>query len=218
MANIFIIGATGGVGRRLGRLLVRAGHSVAGLHRKRDQAAGLTDDGISPAQGDIIEMTPKQLAEAAQGADVIVFTAGAAGSGLDRTTVIDGDGPAKAIEAARLLGIARLYLVSAFPEAGRQRERSAGFEHYMAEKKRADAVVAASELDWVILRPGTLTDAEGEDTVTMGPAITYGSIARETVARALCALIKQPSVRREIIELTDGPTPIDEAVAALRQG
>jgi uncharacterized protein YbjT (DUF2867 family) len=218
MANIFIIGATGGVGNKLGRLLVRSGHSVIGLHRKPDQAAGLADDGLTPAQGDIIEMTPEQLAQAAQGTDVIVFTAGAAGSGLDRTTAIDGDGPTKAIEAARLLGITRLYLVSAFPEAGRQRERSDGFEHYMAEKKRADVAVATSELDWVILRPGTLTDAEGEDTVTMGPAILYGSIARETVARALCALINQPSVCREIIELTDGPTPIDEAVAALRQG
>lgn len=218
MANIFIIGATGGVGRKLGRLLVRSGHRVVGLHRKPDQAAELADDGISPALGDIIEMTPRQLADAAQGADVIVFTAGAAGSGLDRTTAIDGDGPGKAIEAARLLEITRLYLVSAFPEAGRQRERKSGFEHYMAEKKRADAVVAASELEWVILRPGTLTDAEGQDTVTMGPAISYGSIARETVARALCALINQPSVCREIIELTDGPTPIEEAVAALRQG
>ena len=218
MANVFIIGATGGVGRRLGRLLVQSGHRVIGLYRKPEQAADLTEDGMSPVEGDMIEMTPDQLADAARGADVIVFTAGAAGSGLDRTTAIDGDGPAKAIEAAGHLGITRLYLVSAFPEAGRQRERKSGFEHYMAEKKRADVAVAASDLDWVILRPGTLTDEEGRDTVTMGPAIMYGAIARETVARALHALIEQPSVRREIIELTEDPTPIKEAVAALRQG
>lgn len=217
MATVFIIGATGGVGRRLGLLLVQSGHKVIGLHRKPEQAAGLSEGGMTPVQGDIIELNPKQLAKAAQGADVIVFSAGAAGSGIDRTTAIDGDGPIKVIEAAKLLGITRLYLVSAFPEAGRQRKRVEAFEHYMSEKKRADVAVAASDLDWVILRPGTLLDAEGEGTATMGSAIMYGSVARGTVARALCALIEQPSVRREIVELTDGPTPIKEAVAALTQ-
>lgn len=216
MATVFIIGATGGVGRRLGPLLVQSGHKVIGLHRKPEQAAGLTEAGVVPVQGDIIAIDPSELAEAAAGADVIVFSAGAAGSGLDRTTAIDGDGPIKTIEAAKLLGITRLYLVSAFPEARRQAAPVDGFEHYMAEKKRADAAVAASDLDWVILRPGRLLDAEGDGTATMGPAIINDSVARGTVARTLHALIDQPSVRRQIVELTDGPTPIEEAVAALR--
>jgi uncharacterized protein YbjT (DUF2867 family) len=217
MASVFIIGATGGIGRRLGPLLVQSGHKVIGLHRKPEQAADLSKDSITPVHGDIIEMNPKQLAKAAQDAEVIVFSAGAAGSGIDRTTAIDGDGPIKVIEAAKLLGIARLYLVSAFPEAFRQKETADSFEHYMFEKKRAEVAVAASDLDWVILRPGVLLNAEGEDTATMGPAIMDGSVARGTVARTLNALIEQPSVRRQIIELTDGPTPIKEAVAALRQ-
>ena len=51
----------------------------------------------------------------------------------------------------------------------------------------------------------------------MGAAIMYGSVARGTVARAVHALIEQPSVCREIVELTDGPTPINQAVAALGQ-
>lgn len=217
MTTVFIIGATGGVGRRLGPLLVQSGHKVIGLHRKPEQAAGLSADGIVPVLGDIIEMTPKQLADAAQGAEVIVFSAGAAGSGTDRTTAIDGDGPVKVIEAAKLCGIARLYLVSAFPEARRQAEPVASFEHYMSEKKRADVAVAAADLDWVILRPGALLDADGDGTASMGPAVMSGNVARGTVARTLLELIEQPNVRREIIELTDGPTPIKEAVAALRQ-
>jgi uncharacterized protein YbjT (DUF2867 family) len=217
MATIFIIGATGGVGSRLGTLLVKSGHKVIGLHRKPKQAAVLSENGITPAQGDIIKMDSKQLAGAAQGAEVIVFSAGAAGSGVGRTTAIDGEGPIKAIEAAKLLGIVRLYLVSAFPEARRQCETVDRFEHYMSEKKRADVAVAASGLDWVILRPGVLLNEAGAGTATMGPAIMDGSVARGTVARTLLALIEQPSVRREIVELTDGPTPIKAAVAGLRQ-
>ena len=210
VATVFIIGTTGEGGRRLGPLLVDAGHSVRGLHRKPTQAEGLSACGVTPVAGDIIEMSAQDLAEAADDADVVVFTAGAAGSGLDRTTAIDGDGPGKAKEAARMRGISRFYLVSAFSEAHRQAERVPGFEHDMVEKKRADVAVAASDLDWVILRPGTLTDSDGEGTATMGPAIMYGTVARGT----LRALIEEPSVCREIVELTDGEAPIEAAVAA----
>ena len=34
MSKVFIIGATGGVGSRLGPMLVEAGHDVTGLHRQ----------------------------------------------------------------------------------------------------------------------------------------------------------------------------------------
>jgi len=86
----------------------------------------------------------------------------------------------------------------------------------MLEKKRADAAVAGSGIDWVILRPGRLTDDDGDGTAALGRALLYGTVARATVAHVLHALIEEPSIRREIIELTDGPTPIEEAVAALR--
>ncbi len=216
--RIFIIGATGGVGQRLGPMLIEAGHEVVGLHRKPEQAEQLRAAEIRPVEGDIIEMSAEELAEAAHGADALVFSAGAAGSGMDRTTAIDGEGPIKLIEAARALGITRLYLVSVFPDAGRNQEPTEWFEHYMSEKKRADAALAASELDWVILRPGTLKDEDGDGQVNVGRAITYGDVARGNVAATLAALIGKPEIRREIVEVTNGGTPVSEAVAALRRG
>ena len=213
--KIFLIGATGGVGHRLLPLLVENGHEVVGLYRKAEQASQIAHDGGLPVLGDLIEMSVDDLVTAAQGCDAIVFSAGAAGSGLERTTAIDGDGPIKMIEAAEKLGISRFYLVSAFPEAGRQDKRSDGFEHYMAEKKRADVAVANSALDWVILRPGILLHEEGDAKVTLGSAIGYGSVARGNVARVLAELIEQPLIRREIIELTDGDTPVEQAVSQL---
>ncbi|AJE48736.1 NAD(P)H-binding protein [Celeribacter indicus] len=213
--KIFLIGATGGVGHRLLPMLVEAGHEVVGLHRKPEQAEAIAQAGGTPVPGDIIDMTVADLIEAARGCEVIVFSAGAAGSGLDRTTAIDGDGPGKAAEAARDLGISRFYLVSAFPEAGRQRERNPRFEHYMAEKKRADVALARSELDWIIIRPGTLVHEDGDGRVTLGPAIPYGAVARGNVARVIAALIERPAIRREILELTDGDMSVDQAVARL---
>ena len=215
MAHIFIVGATGGIGSRLHPLLTAAGHRVSGLHRKPEQAAALAAAGVVPVAGDIIDMTEDDLARAAAGADTIVFSAGAAGSGQDRATAIDGDGPIKLLAAARAQGIGRFYIVSAFPEAGRDKDLGAGFEHYMVQKKRADVAVAQSPLDWVILRPGTLTDDDGDGRVTAGPCIAYGKASRGNVAAMLAALIATPQLRRQIIEMTDGDAPVADAVANL---
>jgi uncharacterized protein YbjT (DUF2867 family) len=215
MSRVFIIGATGGVGSRLGPMLVAKGHAVTGLHRNPEQAANLSRAGITPCHGDIMQMSATDIADAAKGHDVIVFSAGAAGSGMDRTTAIDGEGPIKTIEAARLSGISRIYLVSAFMDAGRGGERKEGFEHYMSMKRKADNALVASALDWVILRPGTLVSEDGDGKVNAGLAIPYGAVARGNVAAALVALIETPAIRREIVELTDGEVPVREAIGAL---
>ena len=89
----------------------------------------------------------------------MVFSAGAHGTGLDQTTAIDGRGVERAVEACGIAGIRRFVLVSVFMDAGRARDRSEGFERYMAVKRSADVALAESDLDWVILRPGTLTDS-----------------------------------------------------------
>lgn len=218
MADIVIIGATGGIGSRLIPMLIRRGHSVTGLHRKPEQAEELRDAGVTPAPGDLMEMTADDFAAIIKGADAVVFSAGAAGSGADRTTTIDGEGPLKLIEAARSTGVKRIYLVSVFPDAGRDRETSDGFEHYMSEKKKADAALAASGLDYVIIRPGTLKSEDGNGQVAANRALTYGDVARGNVAAFIAELIDTPEIRRDIFELTDGDTPVDAAVAALRRG
>ena len=217
MSKIFIIGATGGVGSRLGPMLVDAGHDVAGLHRKPEQADWLENAGITPRLGDIMTMAAEDLAEFTRDCDVVVFSAGAAGSGLERTTAIDGEGVIKTIHAARANGIARVYLVSAFMDAGRAQPRKDGFEHYMKVKRQADNALAASELDWVILRPGTLVSEDGNGLVNAGLAIRYGCVARGSVAKMLAALIDTPAIRREIIELTDGDIPVPDAVMLLQR-
>ena len=215
MSHVFLVGATGGVGSRLGPMLVEAGHRVTAFHRKPGQADALTAEGLEPVRGDIIEMTADDFATAMGTADTVVFSAGAAGSGEERATRIDGDGPIKLIEAMGTTGARRLIVVSVFPEAGRTKDLGDGFEHYMREKKRADVAIAASGLDWVILRPGTLTDAEGPGRIALGPVLDYGDVARAHVAATLAALVDRPEIRREVLELTDGDTAITEAVAQM---
>jgi uncharacterized protein YbjT (DUF2867 family) len=215
MSNIFIIGATGGVGSRLNSILVKAGHRVSALHRKPEQADALRAVGVDPYLGDLTEMSARDLTNATKGSDVIVFTAGAAGSGLDRTSAIDGDGVNKTIDAARANNISRVYLVSAFMDALRDKPLNEGFEYYMKVKRQADNVLAATELNWVILRPGTLVDEGTDGLVNANLAIPYGTVARGNVAATLAALIDTPEIRREVIEVTDGNTPVRDAIKSL---
>ncbi|WP_306362883.1 NAD(P)-binding oxidoreductase [Nocardia sp. CC227C] len=213
--KVFQIGAAGGVGRRLARLLTDRGDEVSGMYRNPDQVETVRESGATPVPGDLIHDSVDELAEKMAGHDAVVFSAGAHGTGMDQTTAIDGKGLEKAADAAARAGVSRFVLVSVFPEAGRDRETTAGFEHYMRTKKIADAYLTRTELNWLIVRPGTLIDYPGTGRVTAGLAIEYGSVRRDDVAAFLAAVLHEPRLERTLIELTGGQTPVDEAVARL---
>lgn len=216
MSQVFIVGAAGKVGRSLVEQASARGHRVLALHRAQEQAAELASLGARPVQGDLLQLDVAALGAKMQGCDVVVFCAGAGGKGgASMTDAIDGRGLELAVAAAQAAAVPRFLLVSAFPEAGRGKHLSDTFENYMVVKKRADVHLAESPLDWVILRPGTLTDEPGTGRVRAGVAIPYGNIARADVAATLLALIEHPQLRRCIIELTEGETPVFDALQAL---
>ena len=217
MSKVFIIGATGGVGSKLGPMLISAGHQVSALHRNPEQANELTKAGMTPYCGDIMNMSSEDFMNFTQDCDVIVFSAGAAGSGVERTSAIDGDGVTKSIHAAIKNGIFRFYLVSAFMDAGRDLPQNDKFEHYMNVKRLSDNALVATDLNWVILRPGALTNEEGNGRVNANLAIPFGPVSRSNVAATLTELIQNPKIYREIIELTDGEVTVQDAVKSLRR-
>ena len=216
--KVFQIGAAGGVGSRLARLLAEHGDTSTGMHRRPDQAERIRAAGADPVQGDLILDTAGELAAKMRGHDAVVFSAGAHGTGRDQTTLIDGKGLEKAAAAAASAGVTRFVLVSVFPDAGRGGGLGEGFEHYMRVKKSADVHLARTGLDWVIVRPGTLSDEPGDGRVDAGLAVEYGPVRRDNVAAFIHAALHTPALNRTIVELTDGPTPAAEAAAALATG
>jgi len=147
-------------------------------------------------------------------AEAVVYAAGSGENDSDAATdAIDGNGVITTIAAAKLAGIRRFLLVSVFPEAGRGKKLGDGFEHYIAVKKRADMALAESGLDWIILRPGTLTDEPGDGRIHLGPAIPYGEVRRDDVATTIAELIHTPAIGRRILEVTAGTMSVAEAVA-----
>lgn len=213
--KVFQIGAAGGVGRRLAEVLTARGDEVTGMHRGPAQADTVRATGAAAVTGDLVEDSVETLAERLAGHDAVVFSAGAHGTGMDKTTLIDGEGLQKAANAAQRAGVRRFVLVSVFPDALRDGARSEGFEHYIKVKKTADVYLTRTGLNWLIVRPGTLLDTPGTGHVTAGPAIEYGDVHRDDVAAFIDAALHEPALNRAIVELTSGETPVADAVAAL---
>ncbi|RZU63687.1 NAD(P)H-binding protein [Zhihengliuella halotolerans] len=213
--RIGIVGAAGGVGRRLARKLTDHGDEVTGFFRRIEQEEVVVASGAKPVRYDLVADGPEVLASALRGHDAVVFAAGAHGTGADQTSLIDGKGVESAIVAADSAMVPRMILISAMPESGRGREISESFEHYLTVKKEADQTLASSGLDWVIVRPGRLTDDDGNGRVRSGLAVPYGQIQRDDVAAFILEILHEPRLTRHIVEVVDGPSTVHEAVDTL---
>lgn len=213
--RIGIIGAAGGVGRRLARKLTDHGDEVTGFFRRSEQEEVVAASGAKPVLFDLVGDGPDSLANALAGHDAVVFAAGAHGTGTDQTSLIDGRGVEKTIVAADAAMVPRMILISAMPESGRGREVSESFAHYLDVKKAADQTLAGSGLDWVIVRPGRLTDDDGNNRVATGLAVPYGQIQRDDVAAFILEVLHEPRLTRHIVEVVDGPSTVHEAVDTL---
>jgi uncharacterized protein YbjT (DUF2867 family) len=216
--NVFVIGITGGVGDLLATTLRTRGDVVRGLVRRVDQQQALAARGTDARVGDLASMSEDELASALDGADVVVFAAGSNGGARTTTKAIDGDGFAKAVAAARRAGVDRFVSVSVMPESWRERDNGDDVEYYFAVKKAADVALSRSGLDWVILRPSLLVDDPGTGTVSLGPAELHGQSSRDDVAETLAAVLHEPRISRQILELNEGSTPVREAVEANVRG
>jgi uncharacterized protein YbjT (DUF2867 family) len=185
------------------------------LIRNRDQAAELEPYG-EPVVVDLEEADETEVTRAVEGADAVVFTAGAGpGSGPERKWTMDYGGAAKLIAAARASGISRYVIVSsqgADPDA----EGDDTFAVYLRAKGKADEELRGSGLDYSIVRPTGLTDEPGTGTVEIAEQVERGQISREDVASVIVAVLDEPATIGKTFALGPGDVPIAEAVAQLR--
>src|ERR671938_1427852 len=178
--DVVVAGGHGQVALRLLRLLAERGHRGRGMIRNPDHAADLEAVGAEPVLCDLEHDDPRPHLGAA---DAIVFAAGAGpGSGPERKRTVDLGAAVKCVEAAEELGIARFVIVSSIgahdPEGGPEAMRP-----YLRAKAQADARVAASRLDWTIVRPGSLTDEPGTGLVDISTMLgRRGDVPRDDVA------------------------------------
>lgn len=210
--RVFIFGITGRVGLLLARRLRAQEVPVSGLVRTPQQGAALRGAGISIVVGELGTTATEQLETMIMNCDVVVYAAGSNAGPQRVTDDIDFAALGRVSEAVERNQGTRLILLSVLPEAWRERSLSDDEEHYFAVKKRAEVSLTRRDISWVILRPSLLTDDPGSGDVSLGPAEEHGKIPREDVAAVLQALVLEPSISRQILELNEGQTAITEAV------
>jgi uncharacterized protein YbjT (DUF2867 family) len=214
MSTIVIAGGHGRIALRLASVLSARGHVVRSLIRNPGHEAGVHGAGAEPVLADMERLD--DLSEFVDGADAVVFAAGAGpGSGPERKQTVDLGAAVKLLEAARRTG-ARRYLMVSSMGAGDPAAGSEAMRPYLEAKAQADAALVASDLDWTIVRPGMLTDDSGTGMVDAAPSLgRRGSVTRDDVAAVLAACLDEPRTVRATFELLQGSTPIAEALAAL---
>jgi uncharacterized protein YbjT (DUF2867 family) len=213
--DVVIAGGHGQIALRLARLLSARGERVRALIRNPDHAADVEATGAEAVVFDLEEGSADELASVVGGADAVVFAAGAGpGSGAERKRTVDLGAAVKLIDAARSAGVRRYLMVSSIgaddPSSGGESMRP-----YLEAKAEADAALAASGLDYTIVRPGRLTNDAGTSRVTAGPDVGRADVAREDVAAVLVGVLDEPRTVGKTFVVVAGDTPIPSALAQL---
>ena len=213
--RVAVAGGNGKVAVRLTRLLTGRGDEVRSLIRSAERAGDVRAAGGEPVICDLEAASVGEVGEGVDGADAVVFAAGAGpGSGPERKWTVDYGGAVKLIDAARAQGSSRYVMLSSIG-ADADREGEETFDVYLRAKGRADAELSGSGLAYTIVRPVHLTDEPGTGLVRLGQQVGRGEISRDDVAAVLAAVLAQPAIPRATFEVASGEQSVEEAVASL---
>jgi uncharacterized protein YbjT (DUF2867 family) len=212
---VVVVGGHGKVAQRLLKLLADRGDRARGVIRKPEHAADLEAIGAEAAIVDIEVEDSEKLAEAIDGADAVVFAAGAGpGSPPERKQTVDFGGAVKLIEACKAKSVERYVIVSSI--GAHERPEGDGFAIYLRAKHDADQALIESGLSYSVVRPGSLTDDPGTGKIEVATRLGgRGEIPRDDVAATLAATLDEPNTIDKVFELFTGETEIAEALKTL---
>ncbi|HET8613039.1 MAG TPA: NAD(P)H-binding protein [Sphingomonas sp.] len=202
--TLAITGGTGFVGRHVIDAALAQGHLVRVLSRSPRPPRS----GVQWVYGSLEK--PSALDQLVEGADAVIHVAGVVNA-PDRAGFAVGnvEGTLGIVNAARAAGIRRFIHVSSL--AAREPKLS----DYGWSKARAEIIVAASALDWTIVRPPAvfgpgdremleLFRAAAKGLVPLPPGGRLSVIAAQDLARLLLAVLPDDNSLAEIYEPDDG--------------
>jgi uncharacterized protein YbjT (DUF2867 family) len=215
--RVVIAGGHGQIALRLTKILAGDGHEVVGLVRNPAHEAEVNAVGGQVAVLDLEKADLAAVAEVLAGADVAVFSAGAGpGSGVERKNTVDRGAAVLFAEASERAGVRRHLQVSSMgADQVDALDPDDVFTIYLRAKKEAEDDLRSRDLDWTILRPGSLTNDPGTGKVLLAGNVDRGSVPRDDVALVLAGLCDTPASIGRTLELVSGDTPVSEALKNL---
>lgn len=214
--TVVFAGGHGQIALLAQRRLAAEGHRAVGLIRDPAYAEQLREIGAEPVVFDLENQTAAELAAIVQGADALVFAAGAGpNSGPARKMTVDRDGAILLADTAELAGIRRYVVISAMAADDFVVGSEEVFQIYLRAKAEADEIVRLRDLDWTIVRPGGLTDLPATGRIQLAERTGRGQIPRDDVAEIVVRLLVDGTGVGRQFEVISGDTPIPDALAAL---
>jgi putative NADH-flavin reductase len=182
--HIALLGATGGTGQQLLTQAIAHGHLLTAL--VRDPSRLPARPGLTTIRGDVLDLAA--VTACVTGADAVVCVLGSHGS----KTPIEALGTERILAAMQKTGARRIVVVTSLG-VGDSREQIAWpfrvimdltLKPILAAKAEQERLVKASGLDWIIVRPGGLTDGPrtGRYRFGLDRSLKGGRISRADVA------------------------------------
>ena len=207
--KIAVIGATRGIGLALVKMALERGHEVTVLLRDPKKMS-LAHSKLKICVGDILDAG--SIEKALAGQDAVCTTVGI--TPTRKPTVIFSEGAKNVLLAMKVAPEIKLIAVTGIG-AGDSRGHG-GFlydkiiqplllKEIYNDKDREEAVLKASSCNWMILRPGMLTNGKftGKYRVlTDMTGVTAGKISREDVADFILQQFEQPKYFKQTPLLT----------------
>jgi uncharacterized protein YbjT (DUF2867 family) len=178
--KILVAGATGKTGSRLVNELTTRGHQPVALVRESSDTSSLSSK-VELRLGDLTDLQDGVC----EGCEVVIFAAGSGGdTSEEMTEKVDRDGAKQLIDLAAEAGAKRFVMLSSV--GAENPDKDGKMAHYLQAKHDADEHLKASGLNYAIVRPVSLTDADGNRQIRLGDDVDVGGdAARDDVAFVL---------------------------------
>lgn len=204
--RIALFGATGGTGRQIVAQALEAGHIVQALVR---------DPARLPVQHPHLHLITGNVLDSdavertITGADAVIVSLGNTANNPDW---IVSEGTKVIVAAMHKLGVRRLIVISSLG-VGDSRDQVPTFfkvlmktalKKPMEDKERQEQIVAASGLDWTIVRPGGLTNGPrtGRYRAGLDRSIVAGQVSRADVAEFVLRQLDDLTYRHKAPAIT----------------
>ncbi len=204
--RVFLVGGTGGVGKHFLEMALEQGHEIV-LYARSPQKIEIDHPNLTVVKGELDEL--ETMRAGIKGCDVCLITAGIVER---KPNTILSDGTRNLIAAAKEAGTKRFIAVTSIGLGDTKDQAMKIFtyvivplfiKHVFADKERQEKLVMGSNLDWTIVRPGSLTNKERTGVYRHGlDKSIKGRISRADVADFLLTQLDDNTYLRQAICIT----------------
>ena len=204
--KIAVFGGTGGTGQQVIEQALGAGYMVKALVRDPSRLSKKAKE-ATIIVGDVLK--PESVQKTVEGVDAVVVSLGNRRDTPENTV---SAGTNNIISIMKAEDVKRLVVVTSLGVGDSKDQVPLAFKlvmktvlrKIMVDKERQEQFVRDSDLDWVIVRPGELSNdpPSGEYTVGTDPSIMAGRVSRADVAEIILRNLTDVQYLHQAIAIT----------------